>query len=109
MAISLSDLPQILKTVLWSGESHMSMDVFLANVIGCISTTVSAVCGISIMQAYELSYEDKREGWVFFCIKYCIFRRKPLQALEIQYSFTVQYSTARKCVASLLCYKPNIK
>lgn len=27
---------------------------------------VSAVCGISIMQAYELSYEDKREGWVFF-------------------------------------------
>lgn len=64
---------------------------------------VSAVCGISIMQAYKLSYEDKREGWVFFCIKYCIFRRKPLQALEIQYSFS------RKCVASLLCYKPNIK
>lgn len=39
MAISLSDLPHILKTVLWSEESHMSMDVFLANVIGCISTS----------------------------------------------------------------------
>lgn len=38
-AISLSDLPQILKTVLWSEESHMNMDVFLANVIGCISTS----------------------------------------------------------------------